>query len=213
VLLLGYFQTAWPLKRTPMPLPASRDLWPTVDVFIPTYNEPLSVVKPTIYAALALDYPADKIAIHVLDDGRRPEFRAFCEEVGVNWTIRTHNRHAKAGNINEALKITQGEYLAIFDCDHIPTRSFLQIGLGWFLRDKLLSMLQTPHHFFSADPFERNLGTFRKVPNCFTVWCRTATICGTPPSSAARARCCAGRWLKRSAASPSKRSPRTRTPH
>jgi cellulose synthase (UDP-forming) len=26
-------------------------------------------------------------------------------------------------------------------------------------------MLQTPHHFFSADPFERNLGTFRKVPN------------------------------------------------
>jgi cellulose synthase (UDP-forming) len=165
VLLLGYFQTAWPLKREPMPLPADRSAWPTVDVFIPTYNEPLSVVKPTIYAALALDYPTDKLSIHVLDDGRRPEFKAFCEGVGVHWTIRTHNRHAKAGNINEALKITSGEYLAIFDCDHIPTRSFLQIGLGWFLRDKLLSMLQTPHHFFSADPFERNLGTFRKVPN------------------------------------------------
>jgi len=165
VLMLGYFQTAWPLKRKPLPLPADRSAWPTVDVFIPTYNEPLSVVKPTIYAALALDYPTDKLAIHVLDDGRRPEFKAFCEEVGVNWTIRTHNRHAKAGNINEALKITNGEYLAIFDCDHIPTRSFLQICLGWFLRDKLLSMLQTPHHFFSPDPFERNLGTFRKVPN------------------------------------------------
>jgi cellulose synthase (UDP-forming) len=26
-------------------------------------------------------------------------------------------------------------------------------------------MLQTPHHFFSPDPFERNLGTFRRVPN------------------------------------------------
>jgi cellulose synthase (UDP-forming) len=165
VLLLGYFQTAWPLHRKPVPLPASRDLWPTVDIFIPTYNEPLGVVKPTIYAALAIDYPADKIAIHVLDDGRRPEFKAFCEEIGVNWTTRSHNRHAKAGNINEALKITNGEYLAIFDCDHIPTRSFLQIGLGWFLRDKKLSMLQTPHHFFSPDPFERNLGTFRKVPN------------------------------------------------
>ncbi len=165
VLMLGYFQTAWPLRRKPMPLPASRDEWPTVDIFIPTYNEPLGVVKPTIYAALAIDYPADKISIHVLDDGRRPEFKAFCEEVGVTWTIRTHNRHAKAGNINEALKITKGEYLAIFDCDHIPTRSFLQIGLGWFLRDKQLSMLQTPHHFFSPDPFERNLGTFRKVPN------------------------------------------------
>jgi cellulose synthase (UDP-forming) len=165
VLLLGYFQTAWPLRRKPAPLPADRSQWPTVDVFIPTYNEPLSVVKPTIYAALALDYPTDKLAIHVLDDGRRPEFKAFCESVGVHWTIRSHNRHAKAGNINEALKITNGEFMAIFDCDHIPARSFLQICLGWFLRDKLLSMLQTPHHFFSADPFERNLGTFRKVPN------------------------------------------------
>ncbi|CAB3771975.1 UDP-forming cellulose synthase catalytic subunit [Paraburkholderia solisilvae] len=165
VLLLGYFQTAWPLKRKPLPLPAERSQWPTVDIFIPTYNEPLSVVKPTVYAAIALDYPKDKLSIHVLDDGRRAEFKAFCEEVGVAWTIRSHNRHAKAGNINEALKTTDGEYFAIFDCDHIPTRSFLQIGLGWFLRDKRLSMLQTPHHFFSADPFEKNLGTFRKVPN------------------------------------------------
>jgi cellulose synthase (UDP-forming) len=165
VLMLGYFQTSWPLHRKPVPLPASRELWPTVDVFIPTYNEPLSVVKPTVYAALAMDYPQEKISIHVLDDGRRPEFKAFCEEVGVNWTTRSNNFHAKAGNINEALKITNGEYLAIFDCDHIPTRSFLQISLGWFLRDKKLSMLQTPHHFFSPDPFERNLDTFRKVPN------------------------------------------------
>ena len=165
VLVLSYFQTAWPLRRKPIPLPASRADWPTIDVFIPTYNEPLAVVKPTVYAAIALDYPADKLRIHVLDDGRRPEFKAFCEQVGVNWTIRSHNRHAKAGNINEALKITDGEYLAIFDCDHIPTRSFLQITLGWFLRDKKLAMLQMPHHFFSADPFEKNLGTFRKVPN------------------------------------------------
>ncbi|RKP47841.1 UDP-forming cellulose synthase catalytic subunit [Pararobbsia silviterrae] len=165
VLMLGYFQTAWPLRRKPVPLPSDRNAWPTIDVFIPTYNEPLAVVKPTVYAAIALDYPADKLRIHVLDDGRRPEFKAFCEQVGVNWTIRSHNRHAKAGNINEALKITDGEYLAIFDCDHIPTRSFLQITLGWFLRDHKLAMLQMPHHFFSADPFEKNLGTFRKVPN------------------------------------------------
>ncbi|MBF5014644.1 UDP-forming cellulose synthase catalytic subunit [Burkholderia pseudomultivorans] len=165
VLLLGYFQTAWPLGRKPLPLPVSRSDWPTVDVFIPTYNEPLAVVKPTVYAALALDYPADKLSIHVLDDGRRDEFRAFCESVGVHWTTRDHNRDAKAGNLNEALKITHGEYFAIFDCDHVPTRSFLQIGLGWFLRDPTLSMLQTPHHFFSPDPFERNLGIFREVPN------------------------------------------------
>ena len=165
VLMLGYFQTAWPLRRKPLPMPASRSDWPTVDVFIPTYNEPLAVVKPTVYAALALDYPPEKLSIHVLDDGQRPEFKAFCEEVGVSWTIRADHRHAKAGNINAALKLTDGEFLAIFDCDHVPTRSFLQICMGWFLHDDKLSMLQTPHHFYSPDPFERNLGTFRRVPN------------------------------------------------
>ncbi|MCY0387545.1 UDP-forming cellulose synthase catalytic subunit [Robbsia sp. Bb-Pol-6] len=165
VLLLGYFQTAWPLERRPVPLPPDTRDWPSVDVFIPTYNEPLSVVKPTIFAAMALDYPRDKLRIHVLDDGRRADFKAFCERVGVTWTTRSDNRHAKAGNINEALKITDGEYVAVFDCDHVPTRSFLQISLGWFLKDPKLAMMQLPHHFFSADPFEKNLGTFRKVPN------------------------------------------------
>ena len=165
VLTLGFFQTIWPLERKPMPMSLPVDEWPTVDIFIPTYNEPLKVVKPTVLAAMALDWPADKLRIHILDDGRREEFRAFAEEVGVQWVIRSDNRHAKAGNINAALSHTDGEYVAIFDCDHIPTRSFLQMTMGWFLKDKRLAMLQTPHHFFSPDPFERNLGTFGRVPN------------------------------------------------
>lgn len=55
--------------------------------------------------------------------------------------------------------------MSIFDCDHVPTRSFLQMTMGWFLKEKQLAMMQTPHHFFSPDPFERNLGRFRKTPN------------------------------------------------
>jgi cellulose synthase (UDP-forming) len=165
VLLLGFFQTAWPLERKPIPMPEDRSLWPTIDVFIPTYNEPLKVVKPTVLAALAIDWPADKINIYILDDGRREEFAEFAKSVGVQHMTRPDNAHAKAGNINHALKQTSGEYVAIFDCDHIPTRTFLQIAMGWFLRDPKLSMLQTPHHFFSPDPFEKNLETFKKVPN------------------------------------------------
>jgi cellulose synthase (UDP-forming) len=61
--------------------------------------------------------------------------------------------------------ITRGEFIAIFDCDHIPVRSFLTTTMGWFDRDPRCAMMQTPHHFFSPDPFERNLGTFRRVPN------------------------------------------------
>lgn len=165
VMLLGYFQTAWPLRRKPVMLPSDIDEWPAVDLYIPTYNEPLKVVQQTVLAALSQDWPADRLRIYVLDDGRRPEFRAFCEEAGVGYLTRSDNKHAKAGNINAALAQTKGEFIAIFDCDHIPTRSFLQICMGWFLKDPKLAMLQTPHVFFSPDPFEQNLEVFHSVPN------------------------------------------------
>lgn len=165
VLAIGFFQTAWPLERKPMPLPADRAEWPTVDVFIPTYNEALKVVKPTVLAAMAIDWPSDKLKIHILDDGKRSEFRDFAQSLGVNYITRPDNSHAKAGNVNHALGVTSGKYVAVFDCDHIPTRTFLQVCMGWFAKDKKLAMLQTPHHFFSPDPFEKNLATFKTVPN------------------------------------------------
>ena len=165
VLLIGYFQTAWPLQRRPVPMPADVSTWPSVDVFIPSYNEPLEVVRQTVFSAMSLDWPKDRLHVYVLDDGRRTEFREFCEELGVGYLIRDNNHHAKAGNINAALKVTHSEYIAIFDCDHIPTRSFLQVCMGWFFKDTNLVMLQTPHVFFSPDPFERNLDTFHRMPN------------------------------------------------
>ena len=165
VLLLGYFQVLWPLNRKPAALPRDLTEWPTVDIYIPTYNEPLKVVRPTILAALDVDWPKDKLRVYVLDDGKRPQFKELCDEVGAIHLTRANSKHAKAGNLNAAMKKTSGEFIAIFDCDHIPTRSFLQVAMGWFVRDKKLAMTQTPHHFFSPDPFERNLGTFRKVPN------------------------------------------------
>ncbi len=165
ILILGYFQTAWPLSRKPARLPDDVSLWPTIDIFITTYNEPLKVVKPTVVAAMNLNWPSDKIKVHILDDGSRNEFCSFAKEIGAHYITRPDNKHAKAGNINHALKQTSGELVAIFDCDHIPTRSFLQTTVGWFLKDKKLAFLQTPHHFYSADPFERNLDTFRSMPN------------------------------------------------
>ncbi len=37
--------------------------------------------------------------------------------------------------------------------------------MGWFLRDQKLAVLQTPQHFYSPDPFERNLDLFQAVPS------------------------------------------------
>ncbi len=165
ILALGYLQTLWPLRRTPVPLPDDPQNWPSVDLLIPSYNEPLSVVRYTAFAALNIDWPADKLNVYILDDGKREEFRTFCEESGIGYMTRDDNKHAKAGNINRALERLDSPFVAIFDCDHVPTRSFLQVTLGWFLRDTKLGMLQTPHHFYSPDPFERNLHQFRIIPN------------------------------------------------
>jgi len=165
VLLLGYIQTCWPLQRPPAQLPRDTRTWPTVDLLIPTYNESLAIVSGTVYAALGIDWPHDKLRISILDDGKRDEFRLFAEQAGVNYITRSDNRHAKAGNLNHALTLLDGELVAIFDCDHVPVRSFLQMTVGWFLRDPKLALVQTPHHFLSPDPFERNLGTFRRRPN------------------------------------------------
>ena len=165
VLMLGYVQVAWPLGRKPAQLPPDPATWPTVDLLIPTYNEDLALVRNTVLAARGIDWPAGRLRIHLLDDGRRETFRRFAAEVGINYITRTDNAHAKAGNLNNALRHIDGELVAIFDCDHLPVRSFLQVTTGWFLRDPRLALVQTPHHFFSPDPFERNLNVFRKDPN------------------------------------------------
>jgi cellulose synthase (UDP-forming) len=165
MLVLGYVQTAGTLRRSPEPLPDDPTLWPSVDVYVPTYDEPLEVVRATVLSALALDWPRDRLRVWILDDGRRPAFRAFAARAGAGYLTRDRNVHAKAGNINAALQRTRGEFVAIFDCDHVPARSFLQMTMGWFLRDRRLAFVQTPHHFYSPDPFERNLRTFRRVPN------------------------------------------------
>ncbi|MDB5416022.1 MAG: acsAB [Rubritepida sp.] len=164
-LMLAYFQTLWPLDRKPAPMPSNSDDWPVVDVFIPSYNEPLDIVRPTVFAALALDWPVEKLNVFLLDDGRREDFRRFAAEVGCGYIIRPDNKGAKAGNINHALSQTTGEYVVIFDCDHVTTRGFLQLTLGWMLRDRGLAMVQTPHYFYSPDPFERNLVAGQRVPN------------------------------------------------
>ena len=164
-LLLGYMQTVWPLRRTPVPLPDNTAEWPAVDVLIPTLNEPLDVVRFTVLAALNMDWPADKLNVYLLDDGRRAEFREFARQAGAGYLTRQDNRHGKAGNLNSALEQVESPFVVVFDADHVPTRSFLQVTTGWFLRDARLGILQTPHHFYSPDPFERNLGQFHAVPN------------------------------------------------
>jgi cellulose synthase (UDP-forming) len=164
VLALGYIQTVWPLERKPVALPVDPADWPTVDVYVPSYNEDLSIVRATVLAAMAIDWPRDKLRVYILDDGRRLAFRDFAASCGAGYIIRPDNAHAKAGNLNHAMTLTDGEFVAIFDCDHVPTRAFLQMTMGWLTRDPRMGFVQTPHHFYSPDPFQRNLAAGTRVP-------------------------------------------------
>ncbi|WP_099073869.1 UDP-forming cellulose synthase catalytic subunit [Proteus alimentorum] len=165
ILVLGYFQTSWPLNRKIAPLPKDVSQWPTVDIYIPTYNESLNVVRDTVLAAQAIDYPQDKMKVYILDDGSREEFKQFAGDVGVTYIEREVHDHAKAGNLNHAMGLTDGELICVFDCDHISTRIFLQATVGSFLEDPKLALIQTPHYFYSADPFERNLSAAKDAPH------------------------------------------------
>ncbi|MBW4468984.1 MAG: UDP-forming cellulose synthase catalytic subunit [Stenomitos rutilans HA7619-LM2] len=170
-LMLAYFQTLKVRDRTPIDLATiPQDDWPTVDIYIPTYNEDVEIVRKTTLAALATDYPADKKQVYVLDDGRaekykerREALRQMCEELGCIMLTRDNNDHAKAGNINTALTKTTGDLVMILDCDHIPVRHFLQHTVGFFQNPKV-ALVQTPHWFYNPDPFERNLLTGGQVP-------------------------------------------------
>ena len=168
-LLLAYFQTLKIRERQPIDLATvPPDRLPKVDVYIPTYNEDVDIVRKTAIAALAIDYPTAKKQVYVLDDGRkyperRAELRQVCEELGCELVTRDNNDHAKAGNINNALRHTQGDLILILDCDHIPTSCILQDTVG-FLLDPNVSLVQTPHWFYNPDPFERNLLTQGQVP-------------------------------------------------
>lgn len=181
VHFIGMFVNIWPIDQKVVPLPDDLALFPTVDVFIPTYNESEEIVRLTATAATLIDYPKDKMNIYILNDGstvakrndaehsstawdRHYRLRKIANELGVHYLTREQNDHAKAGNINHALKFSSGDLVLILDCDHVPTRDILKKTTGWFLRDKKLFLVQTPHFFINQTPVERSVEQFSNLP-------------------------------------------------
>jgi len=183
MLLLGIFVNAWPLERTPTPLPDDKSSWPTVDVYIPTYSEPIEVVAPTLMAAVEINYPKNRFKVYVLDDGwprsqnpktdpaqahelaqRTRDLQALCERHGATWLSREKNEHAKSGNMNSAMLQTHGELILVLDADHVPTKNILENTAGLLANDQRMAFVQTPHFFLNADPVEKNLGLMNLIP-------------------------------------------------
>ena len=151
--LIGFFWSltfvVWGLEflhRTP---PAAQPGL-SVDVFVPTCNEPVDIIRRTLVAALRIEYPH---LTWLLDDGNRPEMRALAAELGCRYSARSYNEDAKAGNLNHGLEKATGDFVALFDADHIADPAFLNRTLGYF-RDTRVAFVQTPQEVYNFDSYQ-----------------------------------------------------------
>lgn len=150
-----FFFMVWrPTRRVPLPPMPDR----TVDVFITTYNEDPLLLRKTILGCLAMTYPH---RTYVLDDGNRPEVARLAEELGCEYIAREQNINAKAGNLNNALKRTVGEFIVTLDADHVPLPNFIDRLLGYF-RDEKVAFVQTPQDFYNMDSFQHRVDERRR---------------------------------------------------
>lgn len=116
--------------------------WPLVTVQLPVYNE-LYVAKRVIDAAVALDYPPEKLQIQVLDDSTDETVRIVAtavshhqsRSINIQHIHRTDRAGYKAGALQAGLAQATGDFIAMFDADFVPTPDFLRRVLPRFRPD------------------------------------------------------------------------------
>lgn len=152
---LFYFMVWRPLKRTaPPPLPGR-----SVDVFIPTKGESVSMLRKTLLACNDMKYPHRTV---VLDDGNNPEVKKLCDELKCVYLARKTHEDAKAGNINFGLQNSNAEFVAVFDADHVPLPHFIDRLIGYF-KDEKVAYVQAPQEFYNIDSFQHRVERKKKV--------------------------------------------------
>lgn len=144
-----FFATTW--RRTAYPelprLPGR-----SVDVFVATYNEPPELLRDTLVCAVSMRYPHRTF---VLDDGNRPEVAALARDIGCEYIGRADRRGAKAGNLNNALLHTDGEFVVTLDADHVPAPDLIDRMIG-ALADADVGVVQANQDFYNLDSFQHD---------------------------------------------------------
>ncbi len=133
-----------------VPQPETRfDELPIVTIQLPVYNEKF-VVERLIDAAVAVDYPKDKLQIQVLDDSTDETRELASNKVAafarlgfdIQYLHRVDRIGFKAGALEAGLKKARGAFVAIFDADFIPNPTVLRESIHYF-SDPKVGMVQT----------------------------------------------------------------------
>ena len=133
----------------------------SVDVLVPTCNESVALVRRTLTAAMHIDYPHET---WLLDDGNRPDMRALATELRCHYLARAVNTGAKPGNLNNALRHSKADFIAVIDCDHIAQRDYLGRLLGYF-SDPEVAFVQAPQDYYNTNAFQ-----YRSDPDRGLLW-------------------------------------------
>jgi cellulose synthase (UDP-forming) len=163
-----------------------KENFPLVDILVPTCGEPIFTLRRTILCCSILNYPNKKI--YILDDSNRPEIKELSFEFQCEYIARKDRKHAKAGNLNNALTQINGEFIAVMDADFAPFKDFLDRSIGFF-EDKSIGLVQSSQGFYNSDCYLRGLGVENLFPSdlayffdidlsCRDFW-GTAACCGT----------------------------------
>jgi cellulose synthase (UDP-forming) len=145
--VLGYCYNIWSNRTDAV---NSLNFVDPVDIFITVCGEPVEIVRETALAALAMDYPAFKVFL--LNDGlvakkdNYLDIINLAKELGIDCITRTMPGGAKAGNINNGLRMTTSPYFVVFDADHVPYKTFLKETMGYFA-DPKMGFVQTPQFY------------------------------------------------------------------
>ena len=151
VSLLLFTAPLWDLDAVRPPAPVDSTV-AGLAVLIPTYNEPVDVLLPTVAAAVRISLPHQT---WVLDDGDRAEVAALADAMGAHYLTRAERTHAKAGNVNHALGHIEADIIALLDADHVADRNLFRNTLGYF-EDPRVALVQTPQDFYNVDSFEHH---------------------------------------------------------
>jgi len=151
-LLLGltYVHSIWRVPKTSSRI--DKDFRPSVDVFITVCGEPIELIEKTLRGALADRY--EKKNIYILNDGKVAQtdnWRAvevLAEKLGVTCITRDIPGGAKAGNINHALSLTDGEIVIVLDADHVPKPALIQTLISPFKEQKM-GFVQAPQYYYN----------------------------------------------------------------
>lgn len=141
----GYLYFVLIKRKGQLLMSAPSDL-PGVSVIVPAKNEE-KVISSTMDALLDLEYPRDKIEIIIVNDNSTDKTKEILDRYAakfrrikpVHITVARETTRGKAAALNEGLKKSAYDYIAVFDADNLPEQMSLQYLVRALMHDGRLA--------------------------------------------------------------------------